>query len=427
MRGPAQTSEPTIQFLYQLVDAIREGKILIPRFQRPLVWKWDRQSELLRSIKDGIPMGAIMLWRTSRDRIKWRDELAGHALPAPPPSVPREYLLDGLQRLSTLFAALRGFGKASKEDGEARSPLGYDLEAEEFVEAFDPSGQPQIIPLQLLLDSITLLRFQRGLTGGRADIWIQRSDELAKAFREYKVPVIPIVSEEFEVAARTFNLLNSQGVRMEEADMIHALSWTPEFELREKIEALRAEILQPVGWGDIDLDTILRVVKAEADLDLYTESVEDVSLTLRASPETLDRAFEHLARAAELLHTRCGISSWELVPYPVQAVLLADALRLEGGQAAHDLLADWFWMTTYGEMFAGLSSYRMRIAIQDLRRCVEDGQMRWSGSSGFRIPPLPQTSDFRSVRMKAMALMLASQRHEASPAAGGSYQLLAER
>lgn len=76
--GAAQTSEPTIQFLAQLIDAIAEGKILVPRFQRPLVWGWHRQSELLRSVKDGIPMGAIMVWQTSRDRMTARTELAGH-------------------------------------------------------------------------------------------------------------------------------------------------------------------------------------------------------------------------------------------------------------------------------------------------------------------------------------------------------------
>src|SRR5437763_10753368 len=85
VRGPAQTSEPIIQYLYQLIDSIAEGRLLIPRFQRPLVWLWDRQSELLRSVKDGIPMGAVMIWRTSKAAIEWQRQLAGHDLPAPSP------------------------------------------------------------------------------------------------------------------------------------------------------------------------------------------------------------------------------------------------------------------------------------------------------------------------------------------------------
>jgi hypothetical protein len=425
MRGPAQTSEPIIQYLYQLIDSIREGKLLIPRFQRPLVWEWDRQAELLRSVEDGIPMGAIMVWRTSKDRIRWETELAGHKLPKPPDGQPREYLLDGLQRLSTMFAALRGFGK----DGEdaARPPIGYDLEEQAFVETYDAESQPQVVPLHALPDSLSLLRFQRKLKGPRSDAWVERSDELAKAFREYKVPVIPIISDEFDVAARTFNLLNSQGVRMGEADMIHALTWSPTFELRDRIESLRSERLQPLGWGDIEFEDILKVVKAEADLDLYEESVEQVSQLLKDDPTALDRAFEHLAQVAKLLHEECGVRGWSLVPYSHQAILMADAIRIAPKKKdVRQVLADWFWITTYGEMFAGLSGYRIGVAIRDLRAAVKDGNIRWSGASRFRVRPVPASADFRAVRVKAIALMLARKIRAADPSAPDPFETLAK-
>jgi hypothetical protein len=404
MRGPAQTSDPIIQYLYQLIDAIGDGKLLIPRFQRRLIWSWDRQSELLRSVKDGIPMGAVMVWRTTCD-IAWQVELAGHALPPPATGIPRQYLLDGLQRLSTLFAALRDVELFD----EPRAPIGYDLEEEAFVESFDAANQPQVVPLRALPDSLTLLRFQRKLKGERADVWIRRADDLAKAFREYKIPVITIASDDFEVAARTFNLINSQGVRMGEADMIHALTWTPDFELRDRLESLRAELLQPLGWGKIEFETVLKVVKAAADLDLYEESVEQVSALLKTDRGALERAFEHLAHVAELLRDRCGILSWDLVPYALQAILLADAFRVAGRRGVQDVLADWFWITMYGEMFAGLSGYRIGQAIRDLRQTVSDGQLRWSGPSPLRVRPIPRSADFRAVRIKAVAFTLARQ------------------
>src|ERR1035441_9932457 len=301
MSGPAQTSEPIIQYLYQLIDSIAEGRLLIPRFQRPLVWLWDRQSELLRSVKDGIPMGAVMIWRTSKPAIEWQRQLAGHDLPAPSPKLSREYLLDGLQRLSTLFAALRGVRSNDDDATDSTSWIGYDLEGQSFVRVESKQQNPAVVPLSVLPNSVTLLRFQRRLKGPSADTWIDRCDELAKAFREYKVPVIPIVSDDFDVAARTFNLLNSQGVRMGEADMIHALTWSPAFELRDRLESLRGEILQPLGWGQVNFETILKVVKAEADLDLYGQSAEQVSRVLKQDPSTIDRAIQRLARVAILL------------------------------------------------------------------------------------------------------------------------------
>lgn len=411
MRGPAQTSEPVIQYLYQLIEALAEGRLLIPRFQRPLVWEWDRQAELLRSVKDGIPMGAVMIWRTSSKRISSLRELAGHILPAPKAELPAEYLLDGLQRLSTLFAALRGVEHGGVVDEDVRA-IGYDLEDQSFVLVQPSSESASTIPLSVISDSVRLLRFQRALKGPNADLWIDRSDALARAFREYKVPVIPIVSEEFEVAARTFNLINSQGVRMGEADMIHALTWSDSFELRDSLESLRADILQPVGWGDIEFETVLKVVKAEADLDLYEESVEGVSRVLQSDREALLRAFERLARVAIVLRT-CGIVTWDLVPYELQAVLLTEAFRLKPDLPDNSqLLADWFWMTTYGEMFAGLSGARLAMAVDAIRDTASDGALRWSGANPFRRRPLPGRTDFRAVRIKALALMLAREQRE---------------
>lgn len=403
MRGAAQTSDPVVQYLYQLIDAIGDGKLLIPRFQRPLVWKWDRQSELLRSVMDGIPIGAVMLWRTTTDRVAWRTELAGHSLPSPARGSPRDYLLDGLQRLSTLFAALRD----PEDFGADPTEIGYDLEEEVFVESCGFASPLQVISLRTIGDSVALLRFQRKLQGDRADAWVARADQLARSFREYKIPVITIVSDDFEVVARTFNVVNSQGMRMGEADMIHALTWTPGFELRDDLESQRSELLQPLNWGSIEFETVLKVVKAGEDLDLYEESVEQLSDCLKNDQHVLSRAFEHLVRTAELLRDHCGISSWELVPYALQAILLADALRVAGTRDVQALLADWFWITTYGEMFAGLSGHRIALAIRDLRQTIDDGRLRWSGPSPFRIRPMPRSADFRAARIKAVALMLA--------------------
>ncbi len=423
MRGPAQTSEPVIQYLYQLVDAIAEGRLLIPRFQRPLVWQWDRQAELLRSVRDGIPMGAVMIWRTAGEKISWQDELAGHRLVAPRAEIPHEYLLDGLQRLSTLFAALKGHGPLRSENDAEIGTIGYDLSDRVFVP--DQTEKASVIPLSVLSSSVTLLRFQRALRGPDAEQWVERSDELAKSFREYKVPVIPIVSDDFEVAARTFNLVNSQGVRMGEADMIHALTWSPTFELRDRIEALRSELLQPIGWGEIDFETVLKVVKAEADLDLYEESVEQVSRVLKDDPQALERAFERLKRVADFLRAECGIRDWDLVPYAVQSVLLADVFRQKEVDARLDLLRDWFWVTTYGEMFAGLSGYRLGVALKALRDSVRDGMLRWSGATPFRLRPLRATADFRAVRIKALALQLA-RRQSAARGSDEPFRLLAD-
>jgi len=365
-----------------------------------------------------------MIWRTSGEPIQSQEELAGHRLPRPRPEIPREYLLDGLQRLSTLFAALKGPGELASGDDADRTSIGYNLAEGTFVEEAAVAGSLDVVPLSVISDSVALLRFQRALPGPEADRLIERSDELAKAFREYKVPVIPIVSDDLEVAARTFKLVNSQGAPMGEADMIHALTWSTEFELRDRIETSRNELLEPLGWGDIDFETVLKVVKAEADIDFY-KNVTEISGVLKRDPTALERAFTNLVNVAKFLNAECGILDWALVPYSMQAVLLADAFRVKPVEDRTEVLRDWFWLTTYGELFAGLSGYRQERALEDIRASVIDGAMRWSGVAPFRRRPLPPTADFRFVRIKALALQLARRQLDPVALTNTPFQLLA--
>ena len=105
-------------------------------------------------------------------------------------------------------------------------------------------------------------------------------------------------------------------------------------------------------------------------------------------------------------------------------MLLADALRRAAGSDVAELLADWFWLTTYGEMFAGLSGYRIERALRDLRDTVEDGRLRWSGPAEFRVRSL-ESADFRSARMKAFALTLARRQKLVAADAEDPFQVLA--
>jgi hypothetical protein len=49
MRGPAQTSDPVVLTLYQLIDAIGTGRLLIPSLRPHLVWSWADSSNCCRA------------------------------------------------------------------------------------------------------------------------------------------------------------------------------------------------------------------------------------------------------------------------------------------------------------------------------------------------------------------------------------------
>ena len=73
-----------VVFLGKLVEQVAAGKVRIPRFQRPFVWKQEDLHQLLDSVLRGIPIGSILVWDTE-ERIE-TDERIGPVEVGPRPA-----------------------------------------------------------------------------------------------------------------------------------------------------------------------------------------------------------------------------------------------------------------------------------------------------------------------------------------------------
>lgn len=101
--------------LFGLLSQIDRDDIVLPAMQRPFVWKEDRIRRLVDSLLRGFPIGALMLWKTSavqRYRRLPRDvdtETPEVFTFETSSDASNKYLvLDGQQRLTSLFAAFKG-------------------------------------------------------------------------------------------------------------------------------------------------------------------------------------------------------------------------------------------------------------------------------------------------------------------------------
>jgi hypothetical protein len=421
MKPPTFTSEPYVQYLSRLVEEVDQGLIQVPRFQRPMVWDWERRRELLRSIRDGVPFGAFMVWRTANVKIARYERLGYHRLRRPPEGAAYQYLLDGVQRLSTLFGALKrpaaGAPSDWTEDPDPDSDevtedfsIYYDLKEREFIkdDEVDTQRHRDFIPLWMVFDSVALLRFQRSLPEPTAELWIKDSDELARAFRECKVPVIPIATENVDLASKTFQRINSLGAQMTEAHMIHALAWSDSFDLLDTFRRYRREYLLEIGWEQLEDEVILRCCKAALNLDVYRAKPDEVSELLKQQPSTIIHVFQALRNAALFLRSECKVPSLDAVPYSLQIVLLADVFHSRSQQArVHSkLLVAWFWMTTYGEVFAGLSGDYVQRALVEFRKIADTGIAEWTFRKPYSVGDIDRSFDFRRARAKAFSLRL---------------------
>ena len=89
-----------------LLKEAAEGSSQLPDFQRGWVWDDDRVRSLLASISLGYPIGAVMMLRAGGDSVRFKQRpLEG--VPTPVQRNAERLILDGQQRLTSLFQSLR--------------------------------------------------------------------------------------------------------------------------------------------------------------------------------------------------------------------------------------------------------------------------------------------------------------------------------
>src|SRR4051812_24825337 len=114
-----ETNEPA---LHELLEDIHRGKIQLPDFQRGWVWDDDHIRDLIASVSRSFPIGAVMMMETGGDGAKFKPRAVQGVVLGHAPD-PKLLILDGQQRLTSLYLALRS-GKAVL----TRTAKGEDIE-----------------------------------------------------------------------------------------------------------------------------------------------------------------------------------------------------------------------------------------------------------------------------------------------------------
>jgi hypothetical protein len=117
--GPTfRTAEPLLQ---ALLEDIHIGTTQLPDFQRGWVWDDHRIARLLASLSLSYPIGAVMLMETGGAGVNFAPRLV-QGVTMTPSSVPARLILDGQQRLTSLYLALRS-GKAVATTTDKKQPI----------------------------------------------------------------------------------------------------------------------------------------------------------------------------------------------------------------------------------------------------------------------------------------------------------------
>jgi uncharacterized protein with ParB-like and HNH nuclease domain len=407
--------EPRVSFLTELLKEIDDCTLQIPRFQREFVWAWEQQRDLLCSIYEGLPIGAILVWSTRLTNIKSYSSIGPFKLNNPmQDSYYKMYIMDGLQRMTTLYTTLLhpindGYQSLS---GTEDFLVYCDLESEKIEDLFVKKSEIQLdgnkipknyMPLRIVFDTKAVLKFQRSISEDN-ESWIDKSDEVVSTFKNYKIPIIPLESDKQELVTKSFERINTRGTTMSETHMLNALSYSDDFDLIEKLNEYRDEYLNDiVEWEYIDADFILAIIKMELGYDIYFKDTDKLAKELNEI--LLKKVFRAIRSFIDFSIKTMGLNSKALYPYKLQMYGLTYAF-LQKQPPCKEALEAWFIITTYTGAF-GTTARNSSNALNDLITYIETKKFTWT----LKVPPQinvwRDNTSFRTARVKAWMQTLA--------------------
>lgn len=410
------TMEPRVSYLSHLLMEIHNGFLKIPRFQRNLVWSRQQQRELLCSIFEGLPIGALLVWNTRLDNINTYEHIG--PFPIKSNGLPNSniYLMDGLQRLSTLYCTLiypyetvPVSSTAAIKDFKVYCDLAADQVEDMFLFEDELSAGAELqytyMPLRAAYNSKEFLLYQRSIP--LEDVkTIDRADAIVTAFKSYKIPIIPLESDDQTLVTKSFERINSRGTIMSETHMLNALSYTEEFDLLGSIEKNREEhLFELPRWKDIDTEFVLFLLKMKLGYELYSKDTDKLAKNI--NDDIVSSAFKAISRLANFSSGYLSIESPNMFPYRLQMLGLAYMFMCNKNSSPENLKA-WFFITTYTNSF-GTTARNSQRALSDLQIFMSEGkELPWT----LNLKPAIQSLEGLQVhggaaRIKAWSLALA--------------------
>lgn len=401
----------------KILDDLRQGFIQIPPFQRDFVWERNRIRELFDSIKNDYPIGSILLWKP-REWKEWDTKrLGGYILPKTQGQ--QIYVLDGYQRLSSLFGCLTNPEKSgldfdNKQLNESFS-LYYDLEDESFVYMGGREPKPCQVPVYILLSTMEFRRYYRKYIENFVDdnileTYLDRADALSRSLIDYKIAVIEVTNAELDDAVDIFSRINSKGTEISPDWMVNALAYRTDFSFALEIDNLKMR-LKRYHFEDISRTALFRCYQSAFDDKMYIDQSNIEKLAKRSDfVDVVKETTPHIERAVRFLYNELNVIDNKLLPYNTQLIFLMTFFKKISNPTKEQITAlkEWFWITSYSNYFTiySLSSQRKAFAqfVEYLDGKKDNIVFIDEGRQKFSTLTMPEKISLQSVRCRSLLL-----------------------
>ena len=389
-----------------LIEDISMGEIGLPDIQRPFVWPMTKVRDLFDSMYRGFPIGYLLFWENGCSDTH-RTIGAG-----PKQKVARLLIVDGQQRLTSLYAVMKAVPVITKDFKSQRIKIAFHPLSEKFevsnaaiekdvewIPDISILWQPDTKPHAFKRKFLEKLGKRRPLTVEEEDIIHERIDRLIK-LEEYPLTALEISSSvDEDKVSEIFVRINSKGTPLNQANFILTLMSVFWDEGRKELEEFcrRSKAPSPDGspspfnhYLRPNPDQLLRVSVA---LGFRRARLEHVYSLLRGKDlETRQFSDEQRVKQFALLQEaqayvldlqnwheffkvlkRAGYPSDQLISSQM-AVLYTYALWLIGKRdfkvdlyRLREVMARWFFMATLTGRYTGSPEARFEQDMALLR------------------------------------------------------------
>lgn len=354
-----------VKTIQEILNQITHNEILLPEFQRGYVWNRDQVRGLMQSLYRKHPTGHLLIWRTykpplARGADSNRD---GHSL----------MLLDGQQRLTTLYVLFTGEAPRFYEGESLFFNLYFNVQTEEF--RFWQKSQMENNPAwmsvhELLGKGLTqLLEHLSELDVGRRTVIQNNLPRLSKLdqVRNYTYTVDQVSGDDFglEEVVNIFNRVNDAGTKLTKADLglAHVCSIWPE--ARSEMRQFRAK-MRSFGFS-VEFDFLLRCLAGIAIGSIAFEGafLRAKALELQKAWGKLQSAFEHFVGV--LRHTAFVDSLTDLsgtFPLIPVTIYLAKHDGCFPNESIKKRFIRWFFLAGIWMRYSGSSETKLQQDVE---------------------------------------------------------------
>ncbi len=234
--------------LSKLIEEIDSGEIGLPDIQRPFVWTNTKVRDLFDSMYKGFPVGYLLFWESTSDNKTRKIGTDDKS------QIPRVLIVDGQQRLTSLYAVLKGKEVVGDNYKSHRIQIAFRPRDAKFeVASAAIRKDPEFIPdiSHLLSGAVNRNRFGREFVEKLRQYRESKNEKLTEAQEDaihanrdrlYEIAIYPFTVLELsanlddEMVSDIFVRINSQGKTLKQADFILTLMSVFWDECRRELE-----------------------------------------------------------------------------------------------------------------------------------------------------------------------------------------------